>query len=158
MQVARSPVLASTLTACMLHVVSATASPVRPKSLTTKAALSATTLDLGEITQREHATGPLILTNNGTETITVTDISTTCGCTTAKILDRIIAPGCQSKIYCTIDSGMRLGRMTISVTVHWQAKDRIARQTLAHIHSAVLPATRQTTTTLRPPTNSNITH
>lgn len=59
-------------------------------------------------------------TINGNARITITDIKTSCGCTTAKLDKTTYAPGESGNITATFIIGDRTGEQTKHIRVHWR--------------------------------------
>ncbi|HUW83206.1 MAG TPA: DUF1573 domain-containing protein [Phycisphaerae bacterium] len=92
-------------------------------------------LDLGEMwgdQQKEHA---IILRNVGDDTLMVTKVKGSCGCTVIKTYDRQIAPGKEGKLPFTLNTKGMQGTVRKSVTI-W-TNDPSNEQTRVSIHGTV---------------------
>jgi len=93
-------------------------------------------LDLGEMwgdQQKEHA---IVLRNVGDDTLMVTKVKGSCGCTVIKTYDRQIAPGKEGKVPFTLNTRGMQGTVRKSVTI-W-TNDPSDEQTRVSIHGTVM--------------------
>ena len=92
-------------------------------------------LDLGEMwgdQQKEHA---IVLRNVGDDTLVVTKVKGSCGCTVIKTYDRQIAPGKEGKLPFTLNTRGMQGAVRKSVTI-W-TNESANEQTRVSIHGTV---------------------
>ncbi len=75
-------------------------------------------IDFGKMKQNVHKTRVIKFTNTGDDTLRITQIQTTCGCTAAIVSSEIIPPGKRGNIKVTFGSSMYLGKITRSVKIH----------------------------------------
>lgn len=74
-------------------------------------------VDLGVTLEGEDATTTLLLRNASDESIYISRVETSCGCTTAEPDSRILAPGAFTQLRVRIDTRGKIGRVEKSVTV-----------------------------------------
>jgi cytochrome c553 len=68
------------------------------------------TLDLGRVTEGKTASGDLILRNNGNVPLIITDIQTSCGCTTGMLDERLLPPGGFTMMHVRVDTFAKRGQ------------------------------------------------
>ncbi len=86
-------------------------------------------LNMGTVKEGEEAHATLFIRNNSDQTITITDVQTSCGCTAAEPADRIIPPGGFTQLNVTTDTTVKAGEVKKWVQVTDSAGRR-ARSTL----------------------------
>ena len=69
------------------------------------------TLDLGRVTEGKTASGDLILRNNGNVPLIITDIQTSCGCTTGMLDERLLPPGGFTMMHVRVDTFAKRGQV-----------------------------------------------
>lgn len=74
-------------------------------------------LDMGTVKEGEVAEGTLFIRNNSNETVTITDVQTSCGCTVAKPKEKVLLPGTFTELKVAIDSTIKAGEVKKSVRV-----------------------------------------
>jgi hypothetical protein len=75
-------------------------------------------IDFGKVKQRIRETRTLNFSNTGDDTLQITDIRTTCGCTAAIVSSEKIPPGKSGRIEVTFNSNTYTGKVTRLVRVH----------------------------------------
>lgn len=73
--------------------------------------LQPATLDMGTVKEGEEAHATLFIRNNSKQTITITDVQTSCGCTAATPADRIIPPNGFTQLNVTTDTTVKAGEV-----------------------------------------------
>ena len=73
--------------------------------------------DFGERDSREKVEHAFTIANNGNENLRIKRISTTCGCTVAKVQDRDLAPGESAEVRAVLDLQGRRGKQRKGITV-----------------------------------------
>lgn len=87
--------------------------------------------DFGEIAQGEKVEHTFRFSNNGTEPLMITNITTQCGCTAPKGWPRDpIAPGDRGEITIIFDSSGKIGRVNKVATVMSNASNKDGAQVL----------------------------
>jgi mono/diheme cytochrome c family protein len=69
------------------------------------------TLDLGQVIEGKTAKGDLILRNTGDVPLTITNIQTSCGCTTGMLDERLLPPGGFTLMHVKVDTFAKRGRV-----------------------------------------------
>jgi hypothetical protein len=77
-----------------------------------RAVFKETAHDFGKVKQGEILTHEFAFTNNGTDTLVVERVETTCGCTAALVSEKEIRPSKEGKIKVSLDTHGYSGRMT----------------------------------------------
>jgi hypothetical protein len=77
-----------------------------------RAVFKETAHDFGKVKQGEVLTHEFDFTNDGTDTLVVERVETTCGCTAALVSEKEIRPGKAGKIKVSMDTHGYAGRMT----------------------------------------------
>ncbi len=77
-----------------------------------RAVFRATAHDFGKVKQGEVLTHEFEFRNDGTDTLVVERVETTCGCTAALVSEKEIKPGKTGKIKVSMDTHSYAGRMT----------------------------------------------
>ncbi len=72
--------------------------------------VSPSSVDLGTMLQHRKSEGLFEITNDGEKTVTITEVKSNCGCTTALPAKDRLAPGESTELKVTFDSGFFLGR------------------------------------------------
>lgn len=73
--------------------------------------------DFGKLIQGEKATFNFKFTNTGKSDLVISEVQTSCGCTTPKFSKKAIKPGDGDMIKITFDSGNRKGTQNKIITV-----------------------------------------
>ena len=76
------------------------------------------TYDWGVIYQGESASYDYKVKNEGKETLRISQVKTSCGCTVAKDWPKVLEPGQSGVIKVTFNSGIRQGRNEKTIAVH----------------------------------------
>jgi cytochrome c5 len=102
--------LASALAACGAGIQGRTveATPAKPLPILM---FQPDTLDLGPVIEGRTATGDLILRNTGDAPLTITNIQTSCGCTTGMLDERLLPPGGFTLMHVRVDTFAKRGRV-----------------------------------------------
>ncbi|MDP8248401.1 MAG: DUF1573 domain-containing protein [Candidatus Tritonobacter lacicola] len=107
----------------MIKVTIALACVVFVSTLACECALSAPRLqapgawNFGTIRQGENATGTVELKNAGDKELIIRRVTSSCGCTVAKIENKKLAPGESAALEITFTSGKRYGKVAKAVFV-----------------------------------------
>lgn len=101
-----------------------------------KIAFEKTTIDAGEIAYDFDETWSFTVTNSGDEPLVISQVKTSCGCTTSSKPEGPIAPGKSEKIVVKYDT-KRVGPIRKSVTIY--SNDAVKPTTTLHIKGRVLP-------------------
>lgn len=93
--------------------------PVAPANSTTgpDIAFSELEWDFGEVFEGDDATHIFKVTNKGTETLSLLNVRSSCGCTAAIVSEKEIAPGATGEIKAAYDTKKGSGRVTKYITV-----------------------------------------
>ncbi|MEJ2568263.1 MAG: DUF1573 domain-containing protein, partial [candidate division WOR-3 bacterium] len=75
-------------------------------------------IDFGELKQRVRETRFFKFKNTGDDTLKITGIRTTCGCTAAVVSSESIPPGKEGRIEITFSSSTYVGEITRGVKIH----------------------------------------
>lgn len=102
-------IFSATLVLMLISVAYAFASPV--------AFIENNNQKLGKILEGEKPQITFTISNNGDETLKLTDVHTTCGCTVAELTAGVIAPGSSVTVIVTFDSRGYSGEIRKAVTV-----------------------------------------
>lgn len=73
--------------------------------------------DFGTVPRGTQLTHPFRLTNNTQETISISHVRVSCGCTTARALQNVLKPGEETAIFATMDTRRFLGPKAVTVYV-----------------------------------------
>lgn len=74
--------------------------------------------DFGQVGPRTRTQGKFVFKNEGTETLEITRIQSTCGCTVPQLTKREYKPGEQGQIDVTFSAGSREGVTTKNLFIH----------------------------------------
>ena len=75
------------------------------------------TQDMGLISKDRKVTTYFHFSNTGQADLTIAEIKTSCGCTSAQLTKRVYGPGESGRIPVTVDPSRLSGKLTRSVTV-----------------------------------------
>lgn len=75
-------------------------------------------ISMGEMLQQTKTSGSFQIANNGNAVVTITEVKSNCGCTTALPEKQKLAPGESTKLHVTFDAGFFLGRQEKQIFVH----------------------------------------
>jgi cytochrome c553 len=91
------------------------------------------TLDLGLVDEGKMAKGDLILRNTGDLPLTITDIQSSCGCTTAMPAQRLLPPGGFTEVHVKVDTFAKRGKVDKTL---WASDDQ-GHTAVAHLRLTV---------------------
>lgn len=92
-------------------------SEVKESNLGAKIFFPETQHDFGKVKEGEKVEYTFKFQNNGTESLIIKDVKTSCGCTAAVVSDSSIKPGQDGSIKVDFDTKNRSGRNSKSITV-----------------------------------------
>jgi cytochrome c553 len=87
------------------------------------------TLDLGQVAEGKAAEGDLLLRNTGSVPLTITDIQTSCGCTTGMPGQRLLPPGGFTLVHVRVDTFAKQGKVDKTL---WVSDDQ-GHTAMAHL-------------------------
>lgn len=67
------------------------------------------TFDFGDVTYKDLAEHTFKITNTGQQNLEINKVTTSCACTSAKVTKDILAPGEQTDLFVTYDTGLMTG-------------------------------------------------
>lgn len=103
--------------------------------------LSATEFDLGTIPNTEPVSHTFEIRNVGEGRLEITGISTSCGCTTAEVADRSLAPGEATELVVTFDPQVHDGETgTFLRQVYLRSNDPETPEAVLTLHVTVVEA------------------
>jgi len=82
-----------------------------------------TTIELGEAMAGDTLRGTILFTVEGSKSVEITDIKTSCGCTVPELNKRIYAPGDTAKIPFTIKTSGFRGHIRKMITIFFKSPD-----------------------------------
>ncbi|MCU0416143.1 MAG: DUF1573 domain-containing protein [Cytophagaceae bacterium] len=73
--------------------------------------------DFGEVIQGQTVSYTFVFTNSGTDTLVISRVIPSCGCTVADTFTKVIPPGQKGEILVQFNSTGRVGIITKSLTI-----------------------------------------
>ncbi len=98
--------------------IDAPAVPVQEAPKTPAISFSTTSHDFGNVIEGEMATYTFEFTNTGTDTIRLTNVRASCGCTTPQWDKQAIAPGAKGTVVAQYNSRGRVGSFNKNISVY----------------------------------------
>ena len=103
-----------------------------PPKLTTPS----TTVDLGLIPMEEHVGATLPISNHGGKLLTIKKVSTSCGCTIAKLKTMVLKAGASTTLHVEMDTRLKLGpiQKTIDIDSNDPIRPRFSIKLIGQVH------------------------
>ena len=106
--------------------------PPAPPVVPTKATITfeSLTADFGMVIRGETAVKPVTFTNTGSDPLVVSDVKTSCGCTTVQGAQQTVAPGGTGSFELKLDTARFIGDIAKTADVESNASNGVVRLTV----------------------------